>query len=638
LSDSIILAIILVMIIIVAALGPRSGMLVGIAIPTSFLMAFMILNGLGMTLNEMIMFGLLLAVGILVDGAIIVVEYADRKMTEGHKPKQAFAEAALRMFWPVVAATLTMIGTFLPMLLWPGIPGKFMSYFPITLIIVLSSSMIVALIFLPVLGGMLNQLLAGMGVKPPRVDPQHEKAIEASETGDWRDIPGITGWYAHLSERLTRSPGKVLLGAVGVVFGVIFLFAVTAKGVEFFVNQEPDFFNVLVSARGNLSADEKRDLVMGVDRIVASVDGIKSIFAVSGGQPQTNNREGGVPVDNIGRITVELKDYRERRKAQLIMDEITKRTANLAGVHVEVRKPSNGPPVGKDVMIDVSSDNPAELQAVTGVVRNHMDSLPELRDVEDTRPLPGIEWNVDINREMANRFGVSTQAIGTAIQLVTNGILVGKYRPDDSQDEVDIRVRYPRSDRGIRALDDLRISTGSPMAGAQQAGTQQGTAQQAGGQPAGSTQMVPISNFVTLRPVQKTDTIERVDGHRVYHVRKHREEQGQRTLAQRRGCQVEAMAGNPVVSARCARHLQRRRRGAERVRRLPAGSGLPGAIPDRDRSAGAVQQLLPHVPDPGRSRAGHDRRAARHGRDGTDFLGDHDRDRHDGAGRHCGEP
>jgi multidrug efflux pump len=494
LSDSIILAIVLVMIIIVAALGPRSGMLVGIAIPTSFLMAFMILNGLGMTLNEMIMFGLLLAVGILVDGAIIVVEYADRKMTEGHKPKQAFAEAALRMFWPVVAATLTMIGTFLPMLLWPGIPGKFMSYFPITLIIVLSSSMIVALIFLPVLGGMLNQALAAIGVKPPRVDPQHEKAIEASETGDWRDIPGITGWYARLSERLTRSPGKVLLGAVGVVFGVIFLFAVTAKGVEFFVDQEPDFFNVLVSARGNLSADEKRDLVMGVERIVASVKGIKSIFAVSGGQAQANNREGGVPVDNIGHVTVELKDYRERRKAQLIMDEISKKTANLAGVHVEVRKPSNGPPVGKDVMIDVSSDNPASLQAVTAAIRNHMDSLPELRDVEDTRPLPGIEWNVDINREMANRFGVSTQSIGTAIQLVTNGILVGKYRPDDSQDEVDIRVRYPRSDRGIRALDDLRVSTNNQ-------------------------QMVPISNFVTLRPVQKTDTVERVDGHRVYHVR-----------------------------------------------------------------------------------------------------------------------
>jgi multidrug efflux pump len=182
LSDSIILAVVLVMIIVVAALGLRSGLLVGIAIPTSFLMSFMVLNGIGYTLNFMIMFAMLLAVGILVDGAIIVVEYADRKMTEGHPPKLAFEEAAWRMFWPVVSATMTMIGAFLPLLLWPGVSGKFMSFFPITLIIVLGSSMIVALIFLPVLGGVFG--------KPPPRDEAHEKAIEASETGDWREIGG----------------------------------------------------------------------------------------------------------------------------------------------------------------------------------------------------------------------------------------------------------------------------------------------------------------------------------------------------------------------------------------------------------------------------------------------------------------
>ena len=231
LSDSIILAIVLVMIIVVAALGIRSGLLVGVAIPTSFLIAFMVLNGIGMTINFMIMFALLLAVGILVDGAIIVVEYADRKMTEGLPPKEAFAEAARRMFWPVVSATGTMIGAFLPMLMWPGVAGKFMSFFPITLIIILSGSMVVALIFLPVLGGF-------FGRRPPH-DEQHERAIEASETGDWHDIPGITGWYAHLAERLTQIPGKVILGATGIAFLVIVLFAVFNHGTEFFVDDRP---------------------------------------------------------------------------------------------------------------------------------------------------------------------------------------------------------------------------------------------------------------------------------------------------------------------------------------------------------------------------------------------------------------
>ncbi|HEY8949104.1 MAG TPA: efflux RND transporter permease subunit [Rhizomicrobium sp.] len=485
LSDSIILAVVLVMIIIVAALGLRSGLLVGIAIPTSFLMSFMVLNGIGYTLNFMIMFAMLLAVGILVDGAIIVVEYADRKMTEGHPPKLAFEEAAWRMFWPVVSATMTMIGAFLPLLLWPGVSGKFMSFFPITLIIVLGSSMVVALIFLPVLGGVFG--------KPPPRDEAHEKAIEASETGDWREIGGITGWYAHLAERLTRFPGRVIAGAGAIVVAVIALFVVFNHGVEFFVDTDPDFANVLVSARGNLSANEKRDLVMNVERIVAGVDGIDSIYATSGGSNQSTNNQGGVPVDNIGRITVQLKDYRERRKGSDILQTIRERTESVPGVHVEVRTPQNGPPTGKDVMIDVSSDDYASLASVTAAIRKHLDTLPELRDVEDTRPLPGIEWDLQIDRAVASRFGANAQTIGTAVQLVTDGVLVGEYRPDDSDQQVDIRVRYPETARGIHALDNVRIPTLNGM--------------------------VPASTFVKVEPGQQVNSIERVDGHRVYHVR-----------------------------------------------------------------------------------------------------------------------
>ena len=486
LSDSIILAIVLVMIIVVAALGLRAGLLVGVAIPTSFLMAFMVLNGLGMSLNEMIMFGMLLAVGILVDGAIIVVEYADRKMIEGLPARQAFAEAARRMFWPVVSATATMIGAFLPMLLWPGIVGKFMSYFPITLIIILSASMVVALIFLPVLGGMFG--------KASNRDEEHERAIEASETGDWHDIPGITGWYARLAERITHYPGRVALGAVGVVFTVFALFAMFNHGTIFFADTDSDYARVYISARGNLSAEEKRDIVMNVSHIAQSVKGIRAVYASSGGQSQSLNSQGGEPVDTIGHLGIEMMDYRLRRPSKEIEEEIRQKTANIPGVHVEVREPQNGPPTGKDVMIDVSSDDYATLAQVTAAIRAHMEKTPELRDLEDTRPLPGIEWDLAINRELASRFGANAQSIGTAVQLVTDGILVGKYRPDDAHDEVDIRVRYPKQYRGIHALDGLRIATAD-----------------------GS--MVPISNFVTMKPAQQVNSIERVDGHRVYHVR-----------------------------------------------------------------------------------------------------------------------
>ncbi len=481
LSDAIVLAIVLVMIIVVAALGLRSGLLVGVAIPTSFLMSFFVIDAEGFTLNFMIMFAMLLSVGILVDGAIIVVEYADRKMTEGLAPKEAFAEAARRMFWPVVSSTATMIGAFLPMLLWPGIPGKYMSYFPTTLIVVLSCSMIVALIFLPVLGGF-------FGKAPPR-DEAHEKAIEASEHGDWREIPGVTGWYAHLADWITHNPGKVIVAAIATTFAVLLLFITHNYGTEFFVQTDPTEATVLVSARGNLAANEKRGLVMSVERRIENIAGVDYIYATSGGNPSSLH----TPVDNIGRITVELKPYGQRRRGDVILEEIRDRTAGMPGLKVEVRKPDSGPATGKDIMIDVSSDNYADLLATTGTIRRHLDSMTTLRDVEDTRPLPGIEWDLDVRRDLAQRFGVSTQEIGAAVELVTDGIFVGRYRPADSTRLVDIRVRYPKEERGVHALDTVRVAT--------------------------SQGMVPISTFVQVRPAPQVNSIERVNAHRVYHVR-----------------------------------------------------------------------------------------------------------------------
>ncbi|HSM39926.1 MAG TPA: efflux RND transporter permease subunit, partial [Afifellaceae bacterium] len=154
LQSAIITAIVLVMIVVLAALGLRSSFLVGLAIPTSFMTGFLILAGVGMTVNMMVMFGLVLTVGMLVDGAIVVVEYADRKMAEGMPPQEAYVRAAKLMFWPIVSSTATTLAAFLPMLLWPGVPGEFMSYLPIMVIIVLSASLLTALVFLPATGAL----------------------------------------------------------------------------------------------------------------------------------------------------------------------------------------------------------------------------------------------------------------------------------------------------------------------------------------------------------------------------------------------------------------------------------------------------------------------------------------------------
>ncbi|HKK96934.1 MAG TPA: efflux RND transporter permease subunit, partial [Marivita sp.] len=153
LEGSVLTAVALVMIVVLASLGLRAALLVGFAIPTSFLLCFVLLTIMGVSISNIVMFGLILAVGMLVDGAIVVVEYADKRIAEGSGPMHAYVEAAKRMFWPVVSSTATTLCAFLPMLFWPGVPGEFMGMLPVTLIFVLSASLVVALIYLPVMGG-----------------------------------------------------------------------------------------------------------------------------------------------------------------------------------------------------------------------------------------------------------------------------------------------------------------------------------------------------------------------------------------------------------------------------------------------------------------------------------------------------
>ncbi len=160
LQNNVMSAILLVMIVIIGALGARSALLVGVAIPGAFLATILVLNSLGFTLNIVVLFSLILVVGMLVDGAIVVIELADRRLAQGQTPAGAYAGAAKRMAWPVTASTLTTLAVFLPLLFWPGLVGEFMQYLPITVIIALTASLAMALVFIPVLGPVLS-----MGVR-----------------------------------------------------------------------------------------------------------------------------------------------------------------------------------------------------------------------------------------------------------------------------------------------------------------------------------------------------------------------------------------------------------------------------------------------------------------------------------------
>jgi len=484
LQASIMTAIALVMIVVVAALGMRSSLLIGISIPTSFLIGFLILGLSGQTLNMMHMFGMVLTVGILVDSAIVIVEYADRKMAEGMARKEAYILAAQRMFWPVVSSTATTLAAFLPLLLWPGVSGEFMGFLPITVIIVLSASLVTAMVFLPVLGSLFGRSIANME------DVAAAKKLSGAAHVDYSEIKGMAGTYVRSLQKIIRHPGLVIMVTILIVWGVFSLFGRFNNGTEFFVDTEPEQAIIFVSARGNLSADEELALVKGVEDKILETSGIDAVFTTTGkggGGPELGTGVSDAPADQIAMITVELSDYNTRRAGDDILEEIRQKVKPIPGIKVEVRKREDGPPTGKALRLQISGSNRLLVEKVTARIRTHFDTgMTGLRDIEDSRPLPGIEWELNVDRQEAGRFGTNITSVGAMIQLITNGVLIGKYRPDDSDDEVDIRVRLPKGERTIDQLDRLRIRTPNGM--------------------------VPLANFVTRSAKPRVNSIERKDG------------------------------------------------------------------------------------------------------------------------------
>ena len=477
-------ATILVMIIIVASLGIRQGLMVGLAIPTCFMLAFLMLNAMHVTLNQMVMFGMVLAVGILVDGGIVVVEYADRKMAEGLSKEEAFAAAGKRMFWPVLNGTLTTLCAFIPFMFWNSIAGKFMSFLPLTLFFVLGASIFVALIFTPALGSIFARKAA--------VDAAHLAEIEKSEHGDPREMSGFMGWYARTISYLGHHPLRTVAVALATVVVIFMWFGGSKHRTEFFLDQDPEWVQVFVKARGNMSPDAQDALVSQVEHRLVGIKGVESLYVRSGTASPGGGRN-ATPNDTIGRIQIEFAKYEDRKALGLrgkdIADQVRARLKDLYGIQVEVREPQGGPPTGKAVQVQLRSNDPVALNQAADLVKAKLAADPQLIDLEDNRTSPGIEWNLAVDRVAAGRYGVDVLSVGQAIQFITGGVLVGRFRPDDSQDELDIRVRFTPEGRNVAAFETLKIPTA------------QGP--------------VPASYFIKRVPAQQVTTIQRRDSQRL---------------------------------------------------------------------------------------------------------------------------
>ena len=482
LQAAVINAIVSVMILVIAALGIRSALMVGISIPTSFLLAITILGATGGYINMMVMFGLLVSVGLLVDGSIVMVEYADRKMAEGLNRLDAYTQSYKRMLWPIVSSTATTLAAFLPLILWPGVSGEFMKWMPFMVSLVLISSLFSALIFIPVMGSLFGKT-------------EKTNITRLNENFDINKLTGYTQVYVKILKRLIKTPIVTILSSVIIVVILFNLYTNFNAGARYSVEGDTNQMTVHVIARGNLSPSQKLALALEVEDTVRSVKGIKTASSMIGGGSvdQMIMSDAESRSDEIAMMMIELNPVNERRHADILREEILKKTSSIPGIFVEAYKIERKPESGKDIQLELTSLNNSELTKVTEKVSNKLKTMNGVIEVDDTRSLPGIEWVIRVDRELAGKYGVDVSIIGAIVQLVTNGILVDKYRPDDSEDEVDIRVRFPKEYRQLEQFDQLRIPT-----------------------PDGA---VPLSNFVKRIPQQRVSSIDRENGSRILKIR-----------------------------------------------------------------------------------------------------------------------
>jgi len=460
-------AVIIVMIVVLGMLGLRNATLVGLAIPGSFLFGITVLNFLGITMNIVVLFSLILVAGMLVDGVVVTTEYADRQISLGKGRVEAYKFGAQRMAWPIISSTLTTLMVFMPLLFWPGIVGQFMQYLPITVIAVLSASLIMALIFIPVLGGFFGKKGIGTNLVSTAAPQFYRKILKIA----------------------VRRP-LLVLATIAVSIVASFLGYFTAGlGIAFFPTIEPEQAQVQVLARGDLSAKERDNLVMLAEKSILPLEGVRDFYGKSfRGDPQSQ-----APRDSVGTIRTVFEEWNDRDVASEIIDQMRQRLKKIAGVEFNIQKQQEGPGSSQPIKIDVLGSNLNEVELAVTDLLTRMEKIGGFVDVNDSRPLPGTEWSLVTDRDAATRHGVSISSLGMMIKMVTRGMRISDYRPDDSEDELDVVIRFMGDQRNVDRLSELRVPTSD-----------------------GS--FVPISVFATLEPRIKRGDIERSNGQRFMHI------------------------------------------------------------------------------------------------------------------------
>ena len=505
LENSIIMGMILVILILYLFMGLRNALFSGLAIPMSMFISMIILNQMGYTINQMVLFSLILALGMLVDNAIVVVENVYRLHEEGLSPLQATKKGVSEIAGPIISSTATTVAAFFPLLMWGGIMGEFMKYLPITLIIVLTSSLFVALI--------LNPVFTATFVKIDNISAKlkYKRVITIASVIIAISIPfyiasnflianilacialimifnllllrPFARWFQlkmlitleNVYENSLRfalksyRPLIFFFATFALMIGSITFWYMNNPTIVFFPDNDPK--SVYVTMELPLGTDiHKTDKVSErVEKIVKRTlepyqDIIRSI-ATNVGSGKGGMFEGSRAA-NKSLTTISFVEYKDRKghNTSEIMKLISKNLNGFVGAKIFVEKDESGPPVGNPINLEISGDDFQKLLSISNNIKEMLDEdkipgVEELKlDLDQGKP----EMLINIDRDKVRRFGLSTSQVASALRNSLYGLEVSKYK--DGEDEYDIMLRLSDKYRyDVPALMNQKISLMSPV-------------------------------------------------------------------------------------------------------------------------------------------------------------------------------
>jgi len=433
LENNILTGFILITGVVLLFMGFRNALFVAMAVPMSMCISFIVLQFMGMTLNMMVLFSLILALGMLVDNAIVIVENSFRHRQEGHSSVEAAKLATAEVAWPVISSTLTTVCAFFPMVFWPGIMGQFMSYLPMTVIIALLASLAVAMVI------------------NPTFCARFMKAKKARAEGPFHIVRTA---YEKLLRASLNHRAFVMFLAISCLIGTFMAFALFNKGTIFFPEVDPNNAFIDIEAPEGTNLDATNAIARIAEVRTRNVDRTEMVKekTTNVGKTGGNIFGGGAGGANVARINFDFIDREFRKESsQEIIKRMRKAVKGIPGAEIRVDKPDEGPPTGEPVQIEISGDNFKTLKKIADEIKDIISKIPGLVDVKDDFVAERPELAFRVDRQRAPLLGLSTVQVAQMLKLAINGIKVGTYR--ELNEDYDITLRLPKDERD--SIDDI---------------------------------------------------------------------------------------------------------------------------------------------------------------------------------------